>query len=552
VNNMKLIGGVLVVAAACTSYDEVREGEVEQAGTTSQGTTSQGTTSQGTTSQGTTSQGTTSQGGSYGGVAITSGSVNGTALVIWRYVPKNIAYPWEQRYPDKICHWNSTKTSVYCTPVDLATAPSPLAGTIFPSTFTLTDGSTVQLQLRIGSGTTDLGAVSKDSSTAMYKISSASGGLDQRDSTCGIPGGCTLNSDLWLYDVDVLDPDGSVYPLCAGNARAYAVRGTWDATATVADSPVSGTKFTFACGGGTIAKCIRWGYRPWTSARTANVLYPNTTGSSVALAPFHQACVRAAMADYCGNAHSFTTDGTIIDINDYQPHQAYSTGLIPRTLSFHYTDADPPTAFEPESEFDIYGATVLDFTRHDELLSLNSPDDVCPDRFSWPTAPMDGDPNEIHRPYTRKSPDAVGPVVHVDSTPACAHGEQTTGKFLHHQCSGCTKALFESGDPNLEHCTRGGGEWDERCIAASAALCSTSQASPVATMTRHGECTAGPGLSLYDTGCTIAVCGNPAYASCCTPAGWTASCVTAASSLCRGGDESIVTGFCGVSNGSSL
>ena len=62
------------------------------------------------------------------------------------------------------------------------------------------------------------------------------------------------------------------------------------------------------------------------------------------MADYHQACIRAAAADYCANGTSFTKDGTLIDIYDYQPHQSYAAGFVPRTLSLHYQDADPPTA----------------------------------------------------------------------------------------------------------------------------------------------------------------------------------------------------------------
>ncbi len=63
--------------------------------------------------------------------------------------------------------------------------------------------------------------------------------------------------------------------------------------------------FMFACTSGVIAKCIRWGYRPW---KTVN---------GQPLADYHQACTRMARADYCGDGVSHTENGTLIDMFDH-------------------------------------------------------------------------------------------------------------------------------------------------------------------------------------------------------------------------------------------
>jgi hypothetical protein len=68
-------------------------------------------------------------------------------------------------------------------------------------------------------------------------------------------------------------------------------------------------------------------------------------------------------------------------------------------------------------------------------------------------------------------------------------------------------------------------------------------------MAQHGECTAGPTgapLSIYDSGCTIAVCSDPVHASCCTTS-WGAACMEAANATCKGGREGGIQprGFCG-------
>jgi ADYC domain len=61
---------------------------------------------------------------------------------------------------------------------------------------------------------------------------------------------------------------------------------------------------TFACTNSALAKCVRWGYKPWKSVH----------GQS--LKNFHQACTRMVRADYCGTGVAHTKDGTPIDVYD--------------------------------------------------------------------------------------------------------------------------------------------------------------------------------------------------------------------------------------------
>jgi hypothetical protein len=55
-----------------------------------------------------------------------------------------------------------------------------------------------------------------------------------------------------------------------------------------------------------IAKCYRWGYRPWVTGY----------GDLVAM---HWTCTRLARADYCGNGVPHTHDGTEINVWDTLP-----------------------------------------------------------------------------------------------------------------------------------------------------------------------------------------------------------------------------------------
>jgi hypothetical protein len=68
--------------------------------------------------------------------------------------------------------------------------------------------------------------------------------------------------------------------------------------------------YTFACTTGVVAKCARtWGYKPWKRLQDG-------FGELIDIRPMHQACTRAARADYCGDGISHTRDGTMIDMFD--------------------------------------------------------------------------------------------------------------------------------------------------------------------------------------------------------------------------------------------
>ena len=68
----------------------------------------------------------------------------------------------------------------------------------------------------------------------------------------------------------------------------------------------SSTQFTFGCTTGVVAKCYRWGYRPWVTG------YGD-------LATVHWICTRVARADYCGNGVTHTRDNTLINVWDNLP-----------------------------------------------------------------------------------------------------------------------------------------------------------------------------------------------------------------------------------------
>lgn len=125
--------------------------------------------------------------------------------------------------------------------------------------------------------------------------------------------GSDTDEDVWSYRVSYLDTtDGTWKPACAaedGSALgAIPVPGRWNFAQGVAgggarvDDP---TVFTFACEGAAIAKCVRFGYRPW-----------GTTADGRGLADHHQACTRMVRADFCGDGTSHTQEGNWVNLYD--------------------------------------------------------------------------------------------------------------------------------------------------------------------------------------------------------------------------------------------
>ncbi|HEY5947608.1 MAG TPA: ADYC domain-containing protein [Kofleriaceae bacterium] len=557
---MKRVWVVLFVGACAT--DAPIESQLEAYGTEQQGTEQQGTEQQGTEQQGTEQQGTEQQGGgyvgtayentkyvssswaasrvTYNGVAVSSAALNKTTLELWKH---NTNGTWTQRLPNKICTWDSEMSHSTCTTVNLATQPSPLAGARFTSTFKRADGSTFSGVIQIGSGPNQVGAVKVDTSFAAHPLDGVNSCT--LDTTCDHPTGCRKNCDLFVYDLrlfNTYDSSNQLVKFCP-NTDAYPLAGTWDPTGQRVSAP---SAFTFACMNGTIAKCTKWGYRPFGSAK-------NSAGAWESLAGYHQSCVRAAKADYCGiygSGHSFTKNGTLIDIYDYQPHDSSQSGFIPRTVSYLYTKGLTQTMYVGEAGFDNKGATDVELLRYAELIgtptygSLEDPELGCPGLFTLEEWVPLGEP---YRARQRSPLDSVGPVVRVDSTAACSHTEYETGKWLHWSCSACTKKLAEN--QSLAYCTSPIGRWDAACTAGAATSCAATERmgyrKPL-TSVLHGECLAGAQMYKYGSSCTYRIC--EARASCCEST-WDATCVSLANQRCTGGRERSTLsgdyGFCG-------
>jgi hypothetical protein len=120
-----------------------------------------------------------------------------------------------------------------------------------------------------------------------------------------------IEGDVHLYTVYWKAQNAGWKPACGtvnGEVvRAVPLQGSWNYADGVAGG---GSKIndpntiTLACEHYALAKCVEFGYKPWAKV------------GATSLANHHQACTRMLRADYCGNGHSWTVDGTPINFYD--------------------------------------------------------------------------------------------------------------------------------------------------------------------------------------------------------------------------------------------
>ena len=184
-----------------------------------------------------------------------------------------------------------------------------------------------------------------------------------------VEGGRDLKLKIDRVDLDRQDPEREIYlytilyrdrvseqwqnycqPDRDNVAKAIPLSGSWDRTGKHHENG----RITFACTNGVLAKCVRFGYKPWKTVQ----------GRS--LRDFHQACTRMVRADYCGNGRAHTKDGTAIDIYDRLSIQT-------RT---------PQSGMILEAAWSPDGAVFIDRTRWPE--SLAQIEQECPDRLKSP------------------------------------------------------------------------------------------------------------------------------------------------------------------------
>jgi ADYC domain len=112
--------------------------------------------------------------------------------------------------------------------------------------------------------------------------------------------------EITLHDLTTRDPvTGEWKVYCAPDDRGVLgglfLAGAWDATG----KHVHDDKFSVSCTSGVIGKCVRAGYKPWKMASDGRPMWD-----------YHQTCVRAVRADYCGNGTAHTREGMRIEIID--------------------------------------------------------------------------------------------------------------------------------------------------------------------------------------------------------------------------------------------
>ena len=138
---------------------------------------------------------------------------------------------------------------------------------------------------------------------------------------------------VWLHTMESRQADGSWKNVCLagpdGRQQSFPL--------------MVGGKLEFTCTAGAIAKCVRFGYRPWADG---------PDGKS--LAPLHAACVRMVRGDYGGTNEPWTRDGMKIDV--YDP------------LGVQKPDMDPAQAFEAGWADD--GAVCVHHVRVKENVTL--------------------------------------------------------------------------------------------------------------------------------------------------------------------------------------
>jgi hypothetical protein len=151
-----------------------------------------------------------------------------------------------------------------------------------------------------------------------------------------------VGDDTVELEITDVRRDGELehYSLAIGGTELCAdgglfVAGVWDDTGAREDALADGSfAYSFSCMNGALAKCIAWGYAPYTVGSVA-----------------HQSCTRLVRADYCGDGTPHTADGTAIDVFDRLGVQQSDTSV----------DFDFEAGWGPD------GAVCVSHPRYEEL-----------------------------------------------------------------------------------------------------------------------------------------------------------------------------------------
>lgn len=110
----------------------------------------------------------------------------------------------------------------------------------------------------------------------------------------------------WVYHLELQMEDGRWINGCEDpDDVAFPIPGYWSRTdyRYVPKPRTESREFSFACVRRDVAKCLRQGYSAYASdGRDKKILF--------------EACTRMMRADYCGDGHSFTRDGSEVRLYD--------------------------------------------------------------------------------------------------------------------------------------------------------------------------------------------------------------------------------------------
>ena len=326
-----------------------------------------------------------------------------------------------------------------------------------------------------------------------------------------------LNDDVYLYTVYFRQPAtdqwAALCPVDSGTGKPTAMAVPLDPF-DHSDSGPGRSKFAFACTAtGVAAKCARtWGYKPWK--KVPETVRNGATSVSIPelpLAPFYDACLFAARADYCQDNQSYTKNGTLVDLFDTLdgrtsinptvglPYARRSTGVMLHeeyqisALNLFPPDPPSPPLACPPSPTPGPHLVSENFTC-DELMSM--PDqgalvsslrmsgmessryaDLDPGRTCAAGPYINRcDPKEPYECYRNDlKTQALGAFLAVNSPRHCSHDEEHEGEALDPLCNECVNRVCQV-DPTC--CADPGGSfypgslvWDSRCTEIRRDVC---------------------------------------------------------------------------------
>jgi len=148
--------------------------------------------------------------------------------------------------------------------------------------------------------------------------------------------------DILRHEFQVAPDQGEWKPACEPNFHGE----TWGFPIALPEGhPGREGPITLTCVSGAVAKCVRFGYKPWARGPHGEDM-----------APYHAACEHMVRADYSGDGAPHTKNGTSIDLYDdlgiQQPGSA----------------ADPEFSFE--AGWTPQGAACVAHTRWADVMTL--------------------------------------------------------------------------------------------------------------------------------------------------------------------------------------